>query len=143
MNNIDKEIENFKNNLLTIDKLSKDLNNNNDKLEKVLKETTELDNVKKGLQSEVDNLKKSNESYIEKVEKSSNEISQTCEQINKSVESIQSDTSKALDKLNTFGKKIDDLSVEHNNILNKLKYSMIVNAILFVVLGVVIFLTAR
>ena len=45
MNNIDKEIEDFKNNLLTIDKLSKDLNNNNDKLEKVLKETTELDNV--------------------------------------------------------------------------------------------------
>ena len=88
MNNIDKEIEDFKNNLLTIDKLSKDLNNNNDKLEKVLKETTELDNVKKSLQSEVDNLKKSNEGYIEKVEKSSNEISQTCEQINKSVESI-------------------------------------------------------
>ena len=37
MNNIDKEIEDFKNNLLTIDKLSKDLNNNNDNLEKVLK----------------------------------------------------------------------------------------------------------
>ena len=47
MNNIDKEIEDFKNNLLTIDKLSKDLNDNNDKFEKVLKETTELDNVKK------------------------------------------------------------------------------------------------
>ena len=116
MNNIDKEIENFKNNLLTIDKLSKDLNDNNGKLEKALKETAELDNVKKGLQSEVNNLKKNNESYIEKVEKSSNEISKTCEQINKSVENIQSDTSKTLDKLNAFGKKIDDLSVEHNNI---------------------------
>lgn len=138
MNNIDKEIEDFKNNLLTIDKLSKDLNNNNDKLEKVLKETTELDNVKKGLQSEVDNLKKSNEGYIEKVEKSSNEISQTCEQINISVESIQSDTSKALDKLNTFGKKIDDLSVEHNNILNKLKYSMIANAILLILIIIIL-----
>ena len=138
MNNIDKEIEYFKNNLLTIDKLSKDLNNNNYKLEKVLKETTELDNVKKGLQSEVDNLKKSNEGYIEKVEKSSNEISQTCEQINKSVESIQSDTSKALDKLNTFSKKIDDLSVEHNNILNKLKYSMIANAILLILIIIIL-----
>ena len=41
MNNIDKEIEDFKNNLLTIDKLSKELNDNNDKLEKVLKETIE------------------------------------------------------------------------------------------------------
>ena len=131
MNNIDKEIEDF-------DKLSKDLNNNNDKLEKVLKETAELDNVKKGLQSEVDNLKKSNEGYIEKVEKSSNEISQTCEQINKSVESIQSDTSKALDKLNTFGKKIDDLSVEHNNILNKLKYSMIANVILLILILIIL-----
>ena len=60
MNNIDKEIENFKNNLLTIDKLSKDLNDNNGKLEKALKETTELDNVKKGLQSEVNNIKKNN-----------------------------------------------------------------------------------
>ena len=138
MNNIDKEIENFKNNLLTIDKLSKDLNDYNDKLEIALKETTELDNVKKGLQSEVDNLKKSNEGYIEKVEKSSNEISQTCEQINKSVESIQSDTSKALDKLNTFGKKIDDLSVEHNNILNKLKYSMIANAILLILIIIIL-----
>ena len=138
MNNIDKEIENFKNNLLTIDKLSKDLNDNNGKLEKALKETTELDNVKKGLQSEVDNLKKNNEGYIEKVEKSSNEISQTCEQINKSVESIQSDTSKALDKLNTFGKKIDDLSVEHNNILNKLKYSMIANAILLILIIIIL-----
>ena len=138
MNNIDKEIENFKNNLLTIDKLSKDLNDNNGKLEKALKETTELDNVKKGLQSEVDNLKKSNEGYIEKVEKSSNEISKTCEQINKSVESIQSDTSKALDKLNTFGKKIDDLSVEHNNILNKLKYSMIANAILLILIIIIL-----
>ena len=112
--------------------------NNIDKLEKVLKETTELDNVKKGLQSEVDNLKKSNEGYIEKVEKSSNEISQTCEQINKSVESIQSDTSKALDKLNTFGKKIDDLSVEHNNILNKLKYSMIANAIWLILIIIIL-----
>ena len=37
MNNIDKEIEDFKNNLLTIDKLSKELNDNNDKFEKVLK----------------------------------------------------------------------------------------------------------
>ena len=35
MNNIDKEIEDFKNNLLTIDKLSKELNDNNDKLKKV------------------------------------------------------------------------------------------------------------
>lgn len=138
MNNIDKEIEDFKNNLLTIDKLSKDLNDNNDKLEKVLKETTELDNVKKGLQSEVDNLKKSNESYIEKVEKSSNEISKTCEQINKSVESIQFDTSNALDKLNTFGKKIDDLSVEHNNILNKLKYSMIANITLLIIIIIIL-----
>ena len=138
MNNIDKEIEDFKNNLLTIDKLSKELNDNNDKFEKVLKETTELDNVKKGLQSEVDNLKKSNEGYIEKVEKSSNEISQTCEQINKSVESIQFDTSNTLDKLNTFGKKIDDLSVEHNNILNKLKYSMIANAILLILIIIIL-----
>ena len=138
MNNIDKEIEDFKNNLLTIDKLSKELNDNNDKFEKVLKETTELDNVKKGLQSEVDALKKNNESYIEKVEKSSNEISKTCEQINKSVESIQFDTSNTLDKLNTFGKKIDDLSVEHNNILNKLKYSMISNIILLIVIIIIL-----
>ena len=138
MNNIDKEIEDFKNNLLTIDKLSKELNDNNDKFEKVLKETTELDNVKKGLQSEVDALKKNNESYIEKVEKSSNEISKTCEQINKSVESIQFDTSNTLDKLNTFGKKIDDLSVEHNNILNKLKYSMIANAILLILIIIIL-----
>lgn len=138
MNNIDKEIEDFKNNLLTIDKLSKELNDNNDKFEKVLKETTELDNVKKGLQSEVDALKKNNESYIEKVEKSSNEISKTCEQINKSVESIQFDTSNTLDKLNTFGKKIDDLSVEHNNILNKLKYSMIANIILLIVIIIIL-----
>lgn len=138
MNNIDKEIEDFKNNLLTIDKLSKELNDNNDKFEKVLKETTELDNVKRGLQSEVDALKKNNESYIEKVEKSSNEISKTCEQINKSVESIQFDTSNTLDKLNTFGKKIDDLSVEHNNILNKLKYSMIANAILLILIIIIL-----
>ena len=138
MNNIDKEIENFKNNLLTIDKLSKDLNDNNGKLEKALKETAELDNVKKGLQSEVNNLKKNNERYIEKVEKSSNEISKTCEQINKSVENIQSDTSKTLDKLNAFGKKIDDLSVEHNNILNKLKYSMIANIILLIVIIIIL-----
>lgn len=138
MNNIDKEIEDFKNNLLTIDKLSKELNDNNDKFEKVLKETTELDNLKRGLQSEVDALKKNNESYIEKVEKSSNEISKTCEQINKSVESIQFDTSNTLDKLNTFGKKIDDLSVEHNNILNKLKYSMIANIILLIVIIIIL-----
>ena len=138
MNNIDKEIENFKNNLLTIDKLSKDLNDNNGKLEKALKETAELDNVKKGLQSEVNNLKKNNERYIEKVEKSSNEISKTCEQINKSVENIQSDTSETLDKLNAFGKKIDDLSVEHNNILNKLKYSMIANIILLIVIIIIL-----
>ena len=94
--------------------------------------------LKKCLQSEVDALKKNNESYIEKVEKYSNEISKTCEQINKSVESIQFDTSNTLDKLNTFGKKIDDLSVEHNNILNKLKYSKIANIILLIVIIIIL-----
>lgn len=52
------------------------------------------------------------------------------------IESVNSASQKLADATETFANSL-------NKIDTKLKYSMIVNAILFVILGVVVFLTAR
>lgn len=75
MNNIDKEIDEFKSNLSLIEKVSKEVSNNNDNFTKVIKECRNLEEIKKQLTDEIDNIKKENKEYI-------STISDLCEKIN-------------------------------------------------------------
>ena len=70
MNNIDSEIEKFKDNLLSIEEITKSLNNNNKSLEKLLKETSELENIKSNIQKEFSNLKNNMKQEMDNIKKS-------------------------------------------------------------------------
>ena len=85
MNSIDKEIEEFKNNLITVDKLSKELDNNNSKLTSVLRDVVEIEELKKSVADEVINLKDNNEANLKRVEKSNETVNKSYDLISKNV----------------------------------------------------------
>lgn len=66
---------------------------------------------------------------------------------NQKTAAFEKDRKSIIESANSASQKLADATETFANSLNKidtkLKYSMIVNAILFVILGVVVFLTAR
>lgn len=89
MNDIDKELEEFKDNLVSIDKISKELKENNNNLLQALKNTLELEKIKERLESEVENIKKVNGEYLKQMDKIYNEIMKRISEQDKGILLIQ------------------------------------------------------
>ena len=139
MNSIDKEIEEFKNNLVTVDEISKELDNNNSKLTSVLSATLEIEELKKGLADEINNLKDVNEENLKKIEKSNDVVNKAYNQIAKSLTEMKDNTEVTLNSITKVETEFEDLKNCINNKMNIIMYLIIFNIILvLLVLGLII-----
>ena len=86
MNNIDKEIDEFRANLNLIEKVFKEVSSNNDNFTKVIKECQNLEEIKKQLTDEINNLNKTNKEYVSTIsdlcEKGNEKNDETLKKIN-------------------------------------------------------------
>ena len=122
MNSIDKEIEEFKNNLITVDKISKELDNNNSKLTSVLSATLEIEELKKGLADEINNLKDVNEENLKKIEKSNDVVNKAYDQIAKSLTEMKDNTEVTLNSITKVETEFENLKNSINNKMNIIMY---------------------
>ena len=60
MNDLDKEIDQFKDNLNEIDKLTKNLNSNNDKIIKIIDQTEDINKLKESIKKEINDINQEN-----------------------------------------------------------------------------------
>ena len=114
MESIDKEIEIFKTNLLTIDKLTKEIEKKNQNIEELFKDVSNLEQIKKDLKEEIKSLQESN-----------SQTNETCKNLSNDVDNIL--------------KSLEDFKTLYSNEHSKLKYLVIVNLAL-VVLTIIILL---
>ena len=132
MNDIEKEIEEFKNNLVEIDKVSKELNNNSDILSKTLKDTIELEKIKGQLKTEIESLNNSNNDYLNKLDKK-------CDEIKEMYNLFVSEINKVKDKFDDTKKQIssqDEKIVSVQNKLSglfKLEISLVILSIIIII----------
>lgn len=66
MNELDREIDQFKINLNEIDKLKKSLSENNEKINEIIKESSDIELIKKDIEKEIDKIKSSVNEYEKK-----------------------------------------------------------------------------
>ena len=97
MNTIDKEIEDFKKNLVTIDELSKNIKNTNEKNEKVLKEVIDVEKLKQDISNDLETIVTNNEKTLNKIVKLEDNIKKLEKQAEDNLQEIE-DLNKKIDK---------------------------------------------
>lgn len=138
MNNIDREIEKFKDNLLSIEEITKSLNNNNKSLEKLLKETSELENIKSNIQKEFSNLKNNMKQEMENIKKSTED---NLEELNKNIKDLIVETNKLDKKISSLNqeqketnKRLESIENKQIEIFKFIKYGLLFNIIIIILL---------
>ena len=126
----------------------------NDSLKELEQSLKNLDSARKQVEKTMesyDGLHDSVSEYVAQLEKITTKVEELIALVGtdykQKVEEFDKDCKSIIESANSASQKLTEATEVFANSLNKidtkLKYSMIVNAILFVVLGVVIFLTAR
>lgn len=121
MNNIDKEIEEFKTNLTLIEKVSKEVVDNNNNFSKIIEDCQNLEEIKNQLNNEITNLNKTNKEYALAINNIYNKIIEKNEDV--------------LKQINSQNQEIEKLK-EHVNILdvNNNKFQKIIIVLLVVII---------
>lgn len=121
MNNIDKEIEEFKTNLTLIEKVSKEVVDNNNNFSKIIEDCQNLEEIKNQLNNEITNLNKINKEYALAINNIYNKIIEKNEDV--------------LKQINSQNQEIEKLK-EHVNILdvNNNKFQKIIIVLLVVII---------
>jgi len=127
MNNIDKEIDEFKSNLVLIDKISKDIKDNNSNLTKMLEDCKNLEEIKRGLDEEINNINKTNKEYT-------TTLKSLCDKIATKNEEI-------LKRINTQNQEIKNLKEQVNNLTknNGIYLKIIIGLLIIIVVLCVVF----
>lgn len=126
----------------------------NDSLKELEQGLKNIDSARKQVEKTVnsfDGLNGSTSEYVSQLSALTSEVKGLIAAIetdyNQKTAAFEKDRKTIIESANSASRKLADATEVFANSLNKidtkLKYSMILNAILFVILGVVVFLTAR
>lgn len=126
----------------------------NDSLKELEQGLKNIDSARKQVERTVnsfDGLNGSTSEYVSKLGTLTSKVKGLISAIetdyNQKTAAFEKDRKSIIESANSATQKLADATEAFANSLNKidtkLKYSMIVNAVLFVILGVVVFLTAR
>lgn len=110
MNNIDKEIEDFKTNLNLIEKVTKELVDNNDNFSKIIKDCQNLENIKNQLNDEISNLNKTSNDCI-------TTITNLCEKISAKNENVLMQMTSQSQEIKSLKNQITQVSTNNDKIL--------------------------
>lgn len=107
MNNIDKEIDEFKTNLSLIEKVSKEVSNSNDNFSRIIKDCQDLEEIKKSLNDEINNLNTTNKDYVFIIKNLYEKLNEKNEEILKSVNAQNQDIMSLKEQINTLSSNND------------------------------------
>lgn len=138
MKNIDNDIEQFEKNLIEIDEMRKQISELKESLDKMLKETVDIDRIKNGINQEIVSIYKLNENSTRQINgeiKSLNEIAVDIKKyMERDVDSIIEPIKLSMEELS---KKIDNIHhcIEENT--KKSNKEIIILLIISIVIGII------
>ena len=152
MKNIDNDIEQFEKNLIEIDGMRNQIFELKTSLDKMLKETGDIDCIKDDLNKEIESIHKTNENAVKQIDekiKLLNEIvtdvkNSIGKDTDKIVEPIKAEISDAINKFNQISielkKIIDNMQLKQDMIEKKINISIVIMSVGFVLVSLLILL---
>ena len=138
MKNIDNDIEQFEKNLIEIDEMRKQISELKESLDKMLRETVDIDRIKNGINQEIVSIYELNENSTRQINgeiKSLNEIAVDIKKyMERDVDSIIEPIKLSMEELS---KKIDNIyhCIEENT--KKTNKEIIILLIISIVIGII------